>query len=281
MKRSISAKATISSNFDLISARLIPRIPPFRKMFSRPVSSGWKPVPTSSSAPTWPFSSATPSVGAVTRERTFSSVVLPAPLRPTTPSTSPCSTSSDTSRSAQNAVSGSGRVSSRWPRRNGRVMPSHSTSVRRPWSCSLVPILYCFDRPSIRMAGAVTTALDDVGERTLGPPEVAEPHRQEQRDCHDRHSDHRERGRFAADGRPPEEPDDADHRVERVDVAVRLGHECRRVGDRGREQPELHEQRYAGLHVPVLHVHGRQQDAYAEHGEDDEDPEQRDDQERR
>src|SRR5256885_3715434 len=29
----------------------IPRIAPFRKMFSRPVSSGWNPVPTSSRLP--------------------------------------------------------------------------------------------------------------------------------------------------------------------------------------------------------------------------------------
>ena len=36
------------------SRRDMPRTTPFRKMFSRPVSSGWKPVPTSSSAPTRP-----------------------------------------------------------------------------------------------------------------------------------------------------------------------------------------------------------------------------------
>ena len=35
-------------------ARLMPRIAPLRKMFSRPVSSGWKPVPTSSRLPTRP-----------------------------------------------------------------------------------------------------------------------------------------------------------------------------------------------------------------------------------
>ena len=33
----------------------MPRIAPFRKMFSRPVSSGWKPVPTSSRLPTRPL----------------------------------------------------------------------------------------------------------------------------------------------------------------------------------------------------------------------------------
>ena len=62
---------------------------PFRKMFSRPVSSGWKPVPTSSSEPTRPRISARPVVGAVMRDRIFSSVLLPAPLRPMMPTTSP------------------------------------------------------------------------------------------------------------------------------------------------------------------------------------------------
>ena len=40
-----------------ISARRMPRIAPLRKMFSRPVSSGWKPVPTSSRLPTRPLTS--------------------------------------------------------------------------------------------------------------------------------------------------------------------------------------------------------------------------------
>ena len=38
----------MSSNRRRISPRRIPRIAPLRKMFSRPVSSRWKPVPTSS-----------------------------------------------------------------------------------------------------------------------------------------------------------------------------------------------------------------------------------------
>jgi len=37
--RPISAKSTMASNLDRSSARLIPRMAPFRKMFSRPVSS--------------------------------------------------------------------------------------------------------------------------------------------------------------------------------------------------------------------------------------------------
>ena len=50
--------STISSNLRTISLRRMPRIAPFRKMFSRPVSSGWKPVPTSSRLPTRPVTSA-------------------------------------------------------------------------------------------------------------------------------------------------------------------------------------------------------------------------------
>ena len=40
------------------------------------------------------------------RERIFSSVLLPAPLRPMTPMTSPCATSSETSLSAQKCIVG-------------------------------------------------------------------------------------------------------------------------------------------------------------------------------
>ncbi len=79
-------------------------------MFSRPVSSPWKPVPTSSRLPTRPRITALPCVGVVMRVRIFSSVDFPAPLGPITPITSPCSTPKETSRSAQ-IVSAGGRCS--------------------------------------------------------------------------------------------------------------------------------------------------------------------------
>ena len=44
-----------------------------------------------------------PSVGSVMRERSFSSVLLPAPLRPMMPTTSPRATSNEQSFSAQSA----------------------------------------------------------------------------------------------------------------------------------------------------------------------------------
>ena len=85
----------------------MPRMAPLRKMFSRPVSSGWKPVPTSSRLATRPRSVTRPFVGSVMRLNIFSKVLLPAPLRPMTPRTSPCSTSKLTSLSAQNSSTSS------------------------------------------------------------------------------------------------------------------------------------------------------------------------------
>ena len=70
-------------------------------MFSRPVSSGWKPVPTSSRLRTRPRSSALPDVGSVIRLRIFSKVDLPAPFRPMIPTTSPGMISKLTSSSAR------------------------------------------------------------------------------------------------------------------------------------------------------------------------------------
>ena len=95
------ANATMRSSFDAISRRFMPRRDPLRKMFSRPVSSGWKPDPTSINAARRPLSVIVPDVGAVIRESSFSSVLLPAPLWPMMPSVSPRATSKLTSRTAQ------------------------------------------------------------------------------------------------------------------------------------------------------------------------------------
>jgi len=62
---------------------------PFRKTFSRPDISLWKPTPTLSSGAIRPFTAISPSVGPVTPASNRNIVVLPAPLRPITPSVSP------------------------------------------------------------------------------------------------------------------------------------------------------------------------------------------------
>ncbi len=65
-----------------------PRIAPLRQMFSAPVSSGWKPVPTSSRLATRPLMVTRPALGSVMRLSTLSSVDFPAPLRPMMPTAS-------------------------------------------------------------------------------------------------------------------------------------------------------------------------------------------------
>ena len=127
MKGPTSANSTISSNRRWISVRLMFRIAPLRKTFSRPVSSGWNPVPTSSSAPTRPRRRASPSVGGVIRERIFRSVLLPAPLCPMTPNISPGRTSNSMSRSAQNSC-----FLGRRPRRRNRSAICSVSSMYPP-----------------------------------------------------------------------------------------------------------------------------------------------------
>ena len=93
--------STMRSSLVAISLRRMPSTEPLRKMFSRPVSSGWKPEPTSISAASRPSSVMVPLVGAVMRESSLSSVLLPAPLWPMMPSVSPRATSKLTSFTAQ------------------------------------------------------------------------------------------------------------------------------------------------------------------------------------
>ncbi len=101
MNAATPANSTISSNRARTARRLIPSIAALRKTLSRPVRSGWNPVPISSSDPTRPRTVAQPVLGSVMRDRILRSVLFPAPLRPTTPTTSPGAISNDTSRSAQ------------------------------------------------------------------------------------------------------------------------------------------------------------------------------------
>ena len=96
-----SAKSTIESKRDSIWRRLSPRIEALRKMFSRPVYSGTKPAPSSSSPATLRRTMTRPASASRMRAISFSEVLLPAPLGPMIPNTSPGSTSKLTPRSAQ------------------------------------------------------------------------------------------------------------------------------------------------------------------------------------
>ena len=89
---------------------------PFKKTLSRPVSSGWNPVPTSRRDAIRPWTSSRPEVGAVILERILSSVDLPAPLPPISASTSPSRTSNETSQGPMFAPAGAaGTLWSRLP----------------------------------------------------------------------------------------------------------------------------------------------------------------------
>ena len=99
---------------DLVEARVIsrfdsPRMMPLRKTFSRPEISGWKPAPSSSSAEMRPRRGRVPLVGFVIPAMSFSSVLLPEPLGPMTPSVSPRCTVKVTLRTAGNVSSGGRR----------------------------------------------------------------------------------------------------------------------------------------------------------------------------
>ena len=64
-------------------------VAPFINMFSLPVNSGWKPVPTSNKLAILPLIFTLPLVGDVTLLKTFNKVLLPAPFLPIIPTASP------------------------------------------------------------------------------------------------------------------------------------------------------------------------------------------------
>ena len=73
------------------------------RIFSRPVNSGCKPPPISSSASTSPLTTTVPSVGGRFFVTSLSNVDFPAPLRPMMPMRAPGSRRKSMSRRAQNS----------------------------------------------------------------------------------------------------------------------------------------------------------------------------------
>src|SRR5688500_3785506 len=246
MKRSTSANSTISSNLSRISLRFIPRIAPLKKTFSRPVKSGWKPVPTSSSAPARPHTCASPEVGSVTPERIFRSVVFPAPLRPMIPSTSPRGTSKLTPpRAASSPCSGRAVPRARW---SAERPPRTIASRRLPWSTSRSPRRYVLLRSRTESARS-----DDVCKDALQPLEVDEPGHEDDEPAQAGEAHLPELRPHPAEHRPAEPLDGTRHRVEPVERLPRLREVQRLEGDedRAREQPEPQEKRNEEPDVPV------------------------------
>src|SRR5438552_4106318 len=216
----------------------MPRIAPLRNTLSRPLSSGWNPVPTSSRLPTRPWTSARPPVGSVILDRIRNSVLLPAPFLPTIPTVCPRGTSKETSLSAHTWGGSSGPRESRRP--IARIAPaivSRSDLYR-----AASPSRYFFDRPAQEIASEPITS-QHVGERPLHPPEVERSGDQHDDRRDTRHDDHRARRRRQAEQDPSEPFDDPGHRIEPVDRAPWFAQQAARVRDRRREQPELDHER--------------------------------------
>ena len=178
MNRPMPEKSMISSSLASTSAFLIPRIVPLRKMFSRPVSSGWNPVPTSSKLATRPASSIRPEVGEVMRARILSSVLFPAPFLPMTPMTSPCSTLKLTSRRAHTMSAVSSPL--KWAKPAESFEVTERLSDRRE-DCPgkrVLSGLGCADAVALReivhadCGSSHGCYSDDVGEDPLGSTEV-------------------------------------------------------------------------------------------------------------
>ena len=94
-----------------------------------------------------------PSVGSVMRLSIFSRVLLPAPLRPTIPTTSPWSMLKDTSRSAQKSVSRRFSVARRFIHAKGaRTAASIAWRIPSLEDARWRPSAYRFPSPSMTMA---------------------------------------------------------------------------------------------------------------------------------
>ena len=73
---------------------------PLMNTFSRPLTSGWNPAPSSIRADTRPATRTSPRVGRAMPATSFSRVLFPDPFRPMTPHVAPAATVNDTWSSA-------------------------------------------------------------------------------------------------------------------------------------------------------------------------------------
>src|SRR5687768_9298156 len=236
MNFSTPEKSTISSKRRRTSARVMPRMAPFRNTFSRPVSSGWKPVPTSSRLATRPLIETRPSVGSVMRDRTLSSVVLPAPLWPMMLTTSPRLISKSTSRSAQNSSTTSPSTMARprtmsAPLRSALRKPRDSASTNTGPASVRWPMMNFLPSFSARMT--TSDMSDHVGEGAFAAAEGTRAPHQHAGDDDEADQEARPVDRaVAAQDAPAEAIDHADHGIDAVEHLPVLGHDLAGETDR-------------------------------------------------
>ena len=265
-------------------------------MFSRPVSSGWKPVPTSSSEATRPRSRAVPPVGSTIRLRIFSSVDLPAPLRPTMPTTSPRPTSNETSLSAQNRGP-PWACSRRVPLRASRAARSLPEMASRSEGGAPDESLAPVHAQVVMLAQSIA---DDDGSahdgrskpRILGGLPAVPPHRPDRppfrrsrrnaaRSCGSRRARTRTSTRADAveiasvrrsQGRPEDRRavrgDDPEHRVERQEQLPSRADQLGGIDHRRDIHQDLHQERDDVLEVAIEDRQRRQRHADAQRGDE-------------
>ena len=235
-------------------------------MFSRPVSSWLKPVPTSSRLPTRPRISARPDVGAAIRVRIFRSVDFPAPLRPMTPSTWPSGTSNETSRSAQ--ISDLGRLCSRPV---SRFVACTIVSRSVPYAAWYSPRRYFFESAVDldRDGHQIVSAKRGSDER-----KTARPTTKSATATRDADGELTQVGRGRVEHRPAPAGDHRGHRVEREDPLPLLRDLVDREHHAREQRQHLEEDRDHVAHVPVADVDRREQQAEPEHGHDREQDEE-------
>ena len=228
---------------DLVEARArsraasCPRIAPFRKMFSRPVSSGWKPVPTSSSVPTRPCSSMRPVGRLVIRASTFSSVLLPAPFGPMMPTDLALPRSRTRRRAAPRTVGSCGSLAvGDSERRRQRVHQAlgqqGGVRARSPRCSAFRGARRRLRRPSIRSRPRTRARRG----RSTGFRRRLHRYTTNGNSTTNRETPPREH-------HPAIQLEHADHRVERTEHLYALGDDRERIDDRGHEEADLEEER--------------------------------------
>src|SRR5471030_1431152 len=143
------------------------------------------------------------------RDSTFSSVLLPAPLGPTMPMTSPTPTRNEMSFSAQNFAARSPRPAMCLKRRQGPAAHDVIDSPSVPSPIEVSPIVYSLPSFSLTMAS------DDIGEPALHLEEVADANPEQHKAGNAGDEDHVRRKRSAEHARPKPR-NHADHRVHGV-----------------------------------------------------------------
>src|SRR4051812_4839745 len=214
-------------------------------MFSRPVSSGWNPVPTSSRLAMRPRSLTKPSVGSVMREITLSKVLLPAPFLPINPTVSPSATSKLTSRSAQKRSSLAGPVPFRVPPPKGDLILRERNSRRFSVRWKARPRRYSFDTFRISTIGAMS---DDVGEHAFHAPEDQQSENEEENAYRERHP-HDRPGGWSSQQRVTKAEDHPCHWVQSQQHLPFFRYVAQRVDYRRQKDSHLNQKWNGVLHV--------------------------------